>query len=72
MEFLDLGKDGGNPICLGQLRQKGKDMGQPVRTYEINCRQVDTRYRVVQTLATKLSERGDVPIPFTGWPTDRV
>ena len=59
-------------FVLGQLRQKGKDMGQPVRTYEINCRQVDTRYRVIQTLATKLSERGDVPIPFTGWPTDRV
>jgi cell division control protein 6 len=36
-------------FVLGQLREKGKDMGQPVRTYEINCRHVDTRYRVVQT-----------------------
>ena len=59
-------------FVLGQLGEKGREMGQPVRTYEINCRQVDTRYRVVQTLATKLSQRGDVPIPFTGWPTDRV
>ena len=59
-------------FVLGQLREKGKDMGQPVRTYEINCRHVDTRYRVVQTLASKLAIRGDVPIPFTGWPTDRV
>ena len=59
-------------FVLGQLREKGKEMGQPVRTYEINCRHVDPRYRVVQTLASKLAERGDVPIPFTGWPTDRV
>ena len=59
-------------FVLGQLREKGKEMGQSVRTYEINCRHVDTRYRVVQTLASKLAERGDVPIPFTGWPTDRV
>ena len=37
-----------------------------------NCRNVDTKYRVVQTIATQLSQRGDVPVPFTGWPTDRV
>ena len=57
---------------LSQLREKGLEMGQSVHTYEINCRNVDTKYRVVQTIATQLSQRGDAPVPFTGWPTDRV
>jgi len=59
-------------FVLGQLREKGSDMGQLVKTYEINCRNVDTKYRVVQSIATQLARRGDVPVPFTGWPTDRV
>tara|TARA_Y100001960_G_scaffold306468_1_gene361646 strand:+ start:6791 stop:7861 length:1071 start_codon:yes stop_codon:yes gene_type:complete len=59
-------------FVLGQLLDKGKEMGQGVETYEINCRNVDTKYRVVQTIASKLGRRGDSPIPFTGWPTDRV
>ena len=37
-------------FVLGQLREKGKEMGQSVRTYEINCRHVDTRYRVASKL----------------------
>ncbi|MEC7757049.1 MAG: orc1/cdc6 family replication initiation protein [Candidatus Thermoplasmatota archaeon] len=57
---------------LGQLREKGSEMGQNVKTYEINCRNVDTKYRVVQTIATQLAQKGDSPVPFTGWPTDRV
>ena len=57
---------------LSQLREKGLEMGQSVHTYEINCRNVDTKYRVVQTIATQLAQRGDGPVPFTGWPTDRV
>jgi cell division control protein 6 len=59
-------------FVLGQLLVKGVEMGQPVQTYEINCRNVDTKYRVVQTIASQLARRGDTPIPFTGWPTDRV
>ena len=59
-------------FVLGQLLDKGEEMGQSVETYEINCRNVDTKYRVVQTIASKLGRRGDTPIPFTGWPTDRV
>ena len=59
-------------FVLGQLLDKGKEMGQRVETYEINCRNVDTKYRVVQSIASKLGRRGDTPIPFTGWPTDRV
>ena len=57
---------------LGQLREKGAEMGQLVKTYEINCRNMDTKYRVVQSIATQLAQRGEVPVPFTGWPTDRV
>tara|TARA_B100000287_G_scaffold139490_1_gene131428 strand:- start:487 stop:1725 length:1239 start_codon:yes stop_codon:yes gene_type:complete len=57
---------------LRQLEEKGKEMIKPVYASEINCRNVDTKYRVVQTIATQLSKRGDSPIPFTGWPTDRV
>ena len=59
-------------FVLSQLLDKGKEMGESVRCYEINCRNVDTKYRVVQNIATQLSQRGDAPIPFTGWPTDRV
>ncbi|MEC8874227.1 MAG: orc1/cdc6 family replication initiation protein [Candidatus Thermoplasmatota archaeon] len=59
-------------FVLGQLRDKGIEMGQLVKTYEINCRNVDTKYRVVQTIASHLAQRGDAPVPFTGWPTDRV
>ena len=59
-------------FVLGQLLDKGVEMGQPVQTYEINCRNVDTKYRVVQTIASQLARRGDTPVPFTGWPTDRV
>lgn len=59
-------------FVLGQLREKGLEMGQTVNTYEINCRNVDTKYRVVQAIANQLSQRGDAPVPFTGWPTDRV
>ncbi len=36
-------------FVLGQLREKGKEMGQFVNTYEINCRNVDTKYRVVRS-----------------------
>ena len=31
-------------FVLGQLLDKGKEMGQSVETYEINCRNVDTKY----------------------------
>ena len=57
---------------LSQLLDKGLEMGEPVFSYEINCRNIDTKYRVVQNIASHLSRRGDSPIPFTGWPTDRV
>ena len=57
---------------LRQLREKGNELNKKVHAYEINCRSVDTKYRVVQYLASELHERGDAVVPFTGWPTDRV
>ena len=57
---------------LRQLREKGNELNKKVQAYEINCRSVDTKYRVVQYLASELHERGDVVVPFTGWPTGRV
>ena len=66
------GKTAVTRYVLGHLREKGEEMGQVVKTYEINCRNVDTKYRVVQSIASQLAQRGDSPVPFTGWPTDRV
>ena len=54
------------------MREKGNELNKKVHAYEINCRSVDTKYRVVQYLASELHERGDAVVPFTGWPTDRV
>jgi len=57
---------------LRQLREKGKELDKKVHAYEINCRSVDTKYRVIQQISSELQERGDMVVPFTGWPTDRV
>ena len=58
---------------LKQLKAKGRANGTAVKgTIFINCRTVDTKYRVVQALANRLERDEDVKIPFTGWPTDRV
>ncbi|MEC8548357.1 MAG: orc1/cdc6 family replication initiation protein [Candidatus Thermoplasmatota archaeon] len=57
---------------LKQLKAKGRANGTAVKAYTINCRTVDTKYRVVQALANCLERDEDVKIPFTGWPTDRV
>ena len=39
----------------------------------VNCRQIDTQYRVLSHLGNTLLETYELPdIPFTGWPTDRV
>lgn len=36
----------------------------------VNCKIVDTQYRVLANLAKQFE--GDMRIPFTGWPTDKV
>ena len=59
-------------MVLKQLKSKGRSNGTSVKAYTINCRTVDTKYRVIQGLANHLERDGDVKIPFTGWPTDRV
>ena len=38
---------------LRQLREKGNELNKKVQAYEINCRSVDTKYRVVQYLASE-------------------
>ena len=39
----------------------------------VNCRQIDTQYRVLSHLGNALLEEYERDeIPFTGWPTDRV
>ena len=39
----------------------------------VNCRQIDTQYRVLSHLGNALLEDYEKEdIPFTGWPTDRV
>ena len=39
---------------LKQLKAKGRANGTAVKAYTINCRTVDTKYRVVQALANCL------------------
>jgi len=39
----------------------------------VNCRQIDTQYRVLSHIGNSLLEDHEIDeIPFTGWPTDRV
>ena len=39
----------------------------------VNCRQIDTQYRVLSHIGNSLLEEHEIDeIPFTGWPTDRV
>ena len=48
-------------------------MNRPVQTIMVNCRQIDTQYRVLSHIGNSLLESHEIDeIPFTGWPTDRV
>ena len=48
-------------------------MGSQVESIMVNCRQIDTQYRVLSHLGNSLLESHEIDeIPFTGWPTDRV
>ena len=58
-------------IC-DQLGQKGRDLGRVVNPILINCRNIDTQYRVLAHLGNSLIEGFEDQIPFTGWPTDKV
>ena len=43
-----------------------------VRPVLVNCRQIDTQYRVLSHLGNALLEDYERDETFTGWPTDRV
>ncbi|MDP6870014.1 MAG: orc1/cdc6 family replication initiation protein [Candidatus Poseidoniaceae archaeon] len=59
-------------VC-DQLERKGEQIGRIVNPVLVNCRQIDTQYRVLSHLGnTLLEEHEQADIPFTGWPTDRV
>ena len=61
-----------NFICR-QLERKGKQIGRYVNPVYVNCRKIDTQYRVLAHLGNSLLEEYEQEdIPFTGWPTDRV
>ena len=61
-----------NYVC-GQLEEKGKQLNRSVQTVIVNCRQIDTQYRVLSHIGNSLLEDHEIDeIPFTGWPTDRV
>jgi len=58
-------------IC-DQLVAKGEELGRVVNPLILNCRNIDTQYRVLAHLGNSLIEDFEEKIPFTGWPTDRV
>lgn len=61
-----------NFICR-QLEEKGQQIDRYVNPVYVNCRKIDTQYRVLAHLGNSLlDEYEQEDIPFTGWPTDRV
>ena len=58
-------------VCR-DLESKGEAEGCNIRAVEINCRNVDTKYRVLAEIGNRLADEGDEMIPFTGWPADKV
>tara|TARA_B100000530_G_scaffold332379_1_gene278637 strand:+ start:499 stop:1740 length:1242 start_codon:yes stop_codon:yes gene_type:complete len=59
-------------VC-DQLETKGEQIGRLVNPVLVNCRQIDTQYRVLSHIGNALLEAHEqADIPFTGWPTDRV
>jgi cell division control protein 6 len=55
------------------LKAKGETIGRQVNPVIVNCRQIDTQYRVLSHIGNSLLEEYEQgEIPFTGWPTDRV
>ncbi len=67
------GKTAVTSFVCNQLVEKGEQIGRSVHAITVNCRQIDTQYRVLTHLGNSLLEDHEVDeIPFTGWPTDRV
>ena len=67
------GKTAVTKFVCNQLEEKGAEKNRAVRSIMVNCRQIDTQYRVLSHLGNSLREEHEIDeIPFTGWPTDRV
>jgi len=67
------GKTAVTSYVCDELEAKGREINRPVQTNMVNCRQIDTQYRVLSHLGNSLLESHEIDeIPFTGWPTDRV
>ncbi|MDP6199689.1 MAG: orc1/cdc6 family replication initiation protein, partial [Candidatus Poseidonia sp.] len=67
------GKTAVTDYVCHHLKAKGKAMNRKVEAIMVNCRQIDTQYRVLSHIGNSLLEEFEQDeIPFTGWPTDRV
>ena len=67
------GKTAVTDYVCHHLKEKGDSMGRKVEAIMVNCRQIDTQYRVLSHIGNSLLEAHERDeIPFTGWPTDRV
>lgn len=67
------GKTAVTAYVCHHLKTKGESMGSQVESIMVNCRQIDTQYRVLSHIGNSLLESYEQDeIPFTGWPTDRV
>lgn len=67
------GKTAVTSYVCHHLKAKGESMGSQVESIMVNCRQIDTQYRVLSHIGNSLLESYEQgEIPFTGWPTDRV
>ena len=67
------GKTAVTDYVCHHLKAKGKAMDRKVEAIMVNCRQIDTQYRVLSHIGNSLLEEFEQDeIPFTGWPTDRV
>jgi len=67
------GKTAVTSYVCHHLKTKGETIGRKVHPVIVNCRQIDTQYRVLSHIGNSLLEDYEQDeIPFTGWPTDRV
>lgn len=66
------GKTAVTRLVCQQLKEKGGEIGRAIHTTEINCRNVDTKYRVLAEIGNAIRGDDDELIPFTGWPADKV
>ncbi|MEL0330958.1 MAG: orc1/cdc6 family replication initiation protein [Candidatus Poseidoniales archaeon] len=67
------GKTAVTDYVCHHLKAKGETMNRQVESIMVNCRQIDTQYRVLSHIGNSLLEDFENDeIPFTGWPTDRV